>query len=180
MSWDFIGSFALIHYYIILLYEIEAERDLSIEYIYRIKEQREDLSKIEINIKNPEYINIVFQFRQRFLDLLLKILEYPKLKNIYKMNTISDEIREKSILPYLKREYKGTAWLSFGLNLALYLVISDDRDILETINNNWTNDLVSILEEISGKNASQEFFEDLFDLFDRYIESYFTQEKNEF
>ncbi len=179
MSWDFIGSFALIHYYIILLYEIEGERPLSIEYFYRINEQREELSKISININNPEYIQVVFQFREKFLDLLLKILVYPKLKDKYNMETISDEIRENSILPHLERDYKGTAWLSFGLSLALYIFISDDREILERIKDEWTKELIPILEEISGKNVSQEFFENLFDLFDKYIKSYFIQDKKE-
>ena len=84
------------------------------------------------------------------------------------MEIISEEIRENSILPHLERDYKGTAWLSFGLSLALYIFISDDRDILKRINDEWTKELISILEEISGKNVSQEFFENLFDLFDKY------------
>lgn len=28
----------------------------------------------------------------------------------------------KTILPHLERDYKGTAWLSFRLNLALYIL----------------------------------------------------------
>ena len=55
------------------------------------------------------------------------------LKEKYNMEIISDKIRENSILPNLERDYKGTAWLSFGLSLALYIFISSDREILERI-----------------------------------------------
>ena len=174
MEWPFIRSFLLIHYYFILLYEIEKDRPVSQEYITKISEQRQDLSKTELNINNPDHIQLVFLFRERFLDLLLKILVYPKLKNKYNMDIISEDIKEKSIMPHLNIDYKGTAWLSFGLNLALYIFISEDRAILQGINNEWTKSLVSILEEISGKEVNEVFFEKLFDFFDDYIRNHST------
>ena len=174
MEWPFIRSFLLIHYYFILLYEIEKDRPVSQEYITKISEQRQDLSKTELNINNPDHIQLVFLFRERFLDLLLKILVYPKLKNKYNMDIISEDIKEKSIMPHLNIDYKGTAWLSFGLNLALYIFISEDRAILQGINNEWTKRLVSILEEISGKEVNEVFFEKLFDFFDDYIRNHST------
>lgn len=175
ISWSFISSFGLIHYYFILLYEIERERPLSQEYINKINEQRQDLSEIEVSINNPEHIQVAFLFRERFLDLLLKILVYPKLKNKYRMDIISEKIKQNSVIPYLNIDHKGTAWLSFGLCLALYIFISEDRAILEQINNEWTKRLVSILEGISGKEADEAFFEELFDFFDDYISSHSNQ-----
>ena len=172
MEWPFIRSFLLIHYYFILLYEIEKDIPVSQEYITKINEQRQDLSKAELNINNPDYIQLVFLFRERFLDLLLKILVYPKLKNKYNMDIISEEIKRNSIMPHLNNDYKGTAWLSFGLSLALYIFISGDRSMIQIINNEWTKSLVSILEEISGKEVNEVFFEKLFDFFDEYIRNH--------
>lgn len=175
MVWPFTGLFILIQYYFILLYEIEREQPLSQEYITKINEQRQDMSVIKVSINNPDYIQVVFYFRERFLDLLLKILVYPKLKGKFNMDLISANIKENSIIPHLNNDYKGTAWLSFGLNLALYIFISEDRALLEEVSNEWTKDLVSILEEISGKEANEVFFEKLFDFFDDYIRNYSNQ-----
>ena len=175
MAWPFTGLFILIQYYFILLYEIEREQPLSQEYITKINEQRQDMSVIKVSINNPDYIQVVFYFRERFLDLLLKILVYPKLKGKFNMDLISANIKENSIIPHLNNDYKGTAWLSFGLSLALYIFISEDRALLEEVSNEWTKDLVTILEEISGKEANEVFFEKLFDFFDDYIRNYSNQ-----
>ncbi|MFX1375982.1 MAG: hypothetical protein ACFFA0_09240 [Promethearchaeota archaeon] len=176
MPQNFIGFFILLHYYFCLLYEIEKNLPLSIDYIENIKEQRKDLKNITLHISNPEHIKVVFQFREKFLDLLLKILVYPKLIGLYNIGTIAKKIKENGILPHLKRNYKGTAWLSFGLSVALYVFISNEKEILEKVNDKWIIKLISILEDIKGKNVSQEFIVNLFDLFDSYIQSFLRLE----
>jgi len=161
-------EFGILQRYVDILIKIELEKE-DYKSIHKELIQSRMKNTFNFSIEGHENVNYHWEGCKRLIDLLLKISTYPKLMKNINMEKKIQRIKERSIEPFIKKDFKGLAWISFSLTIILYTFLTTDENFLKMIKSTKLSKLLEECKKLEGKTITHVFLSGFFNFLDLYI-----------